>query len=77
MNCKQVNYAYPTSDIAKRYGYYSTGCWVIEVGPGSYTPWPKEIVSVWSTEREAITWANRIDLPWGQCWLNCQVPVLA
>ena len=76
MNCKQVNYAYPTSDLACRYGFPHNGCWTIEIGEGSFTPWSKEIVSVWPTERQAIDWAHRIDLPWSQCWINCQQPVL-
>lgn len=77
MRTKQVNHAYPTSDIAKRYGFPKLGCWIVETGLGSYTPWPKKIVSVWPTEREAITRAHQIDLPWSKCWLNCQQPVLA
>ena len=75
MESKQINYAYPTSDIAQRYGFPNSGCWVIEIGKGSFSPWPKEIVSVWATEREAIEWAHRIDLPWSQCWLDCQKPI--
>ena len=72
MKSKQVNYAYQSSDIAQRYEGYHSGCWTVEIGEGSYSPWPVEIVSVHHTELEAINTAHKIELPWSQCWLTCQ-----
>ncbi len=71
MQCKQVNYAYPSSDHAAKYNH-GRGCWLVDTGPGSYVPWPVKITAVCDTEREAIAAANKIDLPWGKAWLQCQ-----
>lgn len=71
MKTKQVNYAYPHSDIAERYNMPNGG-WTVETGKGGYMPWPKEIISAHLTEKEAITAAHNIDLPWCKLWLNCK-----
>lgn len=70
MKTKQVNYAYPSSIMANKYNM-PDGCWTVEVGNGSYTPWPKAIKSVHKTERSAINTAYAILLPWSRCWMDC------
>ncbi len=31
MKTKRINYAYPTSDIAKSKGYFHSGCWYLAI----------------------------------------------
>ena len=70
MKTKQVNYAYPHSVIAHKYKM-PNGCWTVEIGKGSFLPWPKHIVSIHKTEKEAINAAYIIEMPWSQSWMNC------
>ena len=70
MSCKQVCYAYPTSQIAVEHSAEMTGCWCVMTGPGSWTPWPQTIVNVYTSQWAAINAAYEIDLPWGNCWLH-------
>jgi len=47
------------------------GCWTVEVGDGSYYPWPNSIVSVHATQKKAVDAAHFIDLPFCQQWIDC------
>lgn len=70
--CKQINYAYPSSDMADKYNR-GKGCWFVVQGPGGYMPWPETIVTVCDTERAAIGLAHKgLNIPWGRAWLQCQ-----
>jgi len=71
MNCKQVDYAYATSDIANKFNN-GEGCWIVASGAGRYFPWPERIDGCFPTEREAIDFAYTLDIPWGRAWLSIQ-----
>jgi len=70
MKSKQVNYAYPSSEIADKYKK-PNGCWTVEIGEGGFAPWPKTIISIHDTEYAAIDAAYFIELFWSQNWLDC------
>jgi hypothetical protein len=62
---KTVEWAYPTSDCAKNFGFERTGCWTVQ---RSYShpevSVPPEAIAGFKTREEALAAARLIDLPW-------------
>ena len=62
---KTVEFSYPTSDNAKRFGFYSTGCYTVETVTGIKPP---KSLAGFKTRAEALAHAKTIDLPWSKCF---------
>ena len=57
-----VEYAYPSSKTAARYGFSATGCYTVVLCPDSgFDNWRN--VSAHSTRAEALQYAETLDLP--------------
>jgi len=69
MKTKQVNYAYPTSEAAEYFSCGKTGGWVVEVGESNMC-FPFDTLSIHFSEKDAISAAYEIELPWSFHWLN-------
>jgi len=68
MRTKQVSYAFPTS-ITADHLEKPDGCWLVECGEGSFMPLV-DLRIAFGTEREAITAAHELPLPWSGMWLQ-------
>ena len=70
MRSKIVQHAYATSITANKH-HKPDGCWLVEVGEGSYLPCVDSQVA-YDTEREAIDAAAVLPVPWSDCWINAK-----
>ncbi len=66
MNCKAVEYAYPSSDVACRFKLGHVGCYYVSFGSGIAT----KPVAGFKTAREAHEYASAIPGPWSRYTLN-------
>jgi len=48
---KQVDFAYPTSINAEKFGYSKTGCWVLKIGKAGK---PLNAIKAFETQKEAV-----------------------
>ncbi len=64
---KRIEFAYPTSDSAKKFGAYSTGCYVIYTATRKGLP---KAFRAFLTEQDAINSANTMPHSWCQLYLN-------
>lgn len=58
---KRVDYAYPTSSYATKFGFYNTGCYVVEVCVGIR---PGKAVAAFATLTEARAHADTLPHEW-------------
>lgn len=64
---KWIDFAYPTSDNAKKFGAYSTGCYVIYTATKKGLP---KAFKAYMTEQEAINSANTMPHQWWPVYVN-------
>lgn len=63
---KVVEFSYPTSPNAKRFGFYHNGCWTVEVECGI----GREIIQGFETQQAAIDYANELVLDWYPAYIK-------
>lgn len=68
MKIKWVDYAYPSSTYAKRFGFNKVGCFVVLVADSS-KELPKAILA-YKTEQEAIDSANLLTNQWWSVYVK-------
>ena len=65
---KSLEYAYPTSDNAKKFGYYEKGCWSVVirgeesetvVGERAYSTKAKAVEAFKAIEATTYTWSHK------------------
>ena len=57
-----IEYAYPTSTTANKFGYGKTGCYTVELCPDtSFQNWKTD--RAFATKEEARAYAELLDLP--------------
>jgi len=65
---KSVEFAQPSSEIAKRFNRAESGVWYVQVENKEMTE--REIVSVHDTQKSAIKRARSIDLPFAWYYIQ-------
>lgn len=73
LSTKQLDWSYPTSDNAKRLGFYATGCWA--VGIAEYGEISKAIAG-FASKDDAIAYARSLPMPFGSFWKQYNAPAL-
>jgi hypothetical protein len=69
MNVKSVEWAYPTSTCARRFGCGPIGCWVVDVGQRGE---PLRVaVAAFETREQAIDHALALPHEWSFAFLFC------
>lgn len=59
---KCIHYAYPTSDTAKRFGKYATGCFYVAIGA-----WlPHSAMAAFDSWESAREFADTLPVPYNQ-----------
>lgn len=58
---KSVEWAYPSSDTAKRFGKGRTGCWVLQVGNAGE---PLEAITAHAERESALQHAHNLAIEW-------------
>ena len=61
MKQKEITYCYPTSTNAKRFGFYNTGCYAVEIVEGCQPP---RAVAGFATITQAAAHAEQLPEPW-------------
>jgi hypothetical protein len=68
MITKTVEYSYPSSTNADRFGF-KNGCWCVELIPDNGYP---KAIKGFESEKEAVDYAVNMPEPWSACWLHVQ-----
>lgn len=58
---KSVEWAFPSSDTAKRFGKARTGCWIVQVGNAGE---PLEAITGHSEREAALRHAHALGIDW-------------
>lgn len=58
---KEVGWSYPTSDNAKQFGFYKTGCWTVSL---AFTMFPPKAVKAFASESDATVFAESLPHEW-------------
>jgi hypothetical protein len=64
---KSVGWSYPTSDNAKRFGFYDTGCWTVCTSTDNGIPAP---LSGHADKVDAVKAAESLPFPWCPLYLR-------
>lgn len=69
MKTKTVNFSYPTSPNAQRFGFNKTGCFTVELTDpkGIVYPEPLRAFATWD---EAVNDAKTMPNAWDRCFLQ-------
>jgi hypothetical protein len=54
---KTIDYAYPTSTSAKKFGFYNTGCYVVQLWDGIKPP---KALAGFGTKHDAVKFAETL-----------------
>lgn len=60
---KTIEWAYPSSDFARKFGFYNEGCWTILIKQGINPP---KGVSGHKSKLDAFIAAQKLDNPWNK-----------
>ena len=63
MVVKSVEYAYPTSPHAEKWGFGKSGCYTVQQGEQTL---PKVVIAAYTEQADAIAHAERLELPWSR-----------
>lgn len=66
---KQVEYSYPTSTNAKKFGFYNDGCYTVELYDSLYISTPKALTA-FKTKEEAVAFAETLPNEWHPLYLK-------
>lgn len=66
MKTKLVQFAYPSSDHAARFGFAKLGCYVVETQEATEAP---QAVAGYYNKAEAIKHAETLPEPWNEMYL--------
>lgn len=69
LDCKTVEYAYPTSSNATRLGFGKTGCWCVELANRGNAR-PQHAVTGHANKEQAIKTAQALPHPWSPLFLR-------
>lgn len=64
---KSVEWAYPTSGSAVRFGFNAAGCWVVKLSHGIS---PSEAVAGYADKADALKHANSLPQPFSRIYLQ-------
>lgn len=68
MKTKTVDFAYPTSTVAGRFGYSDTGCYVVGVKASDEAK--QRYKAAFATKKKAIEYGNTLAIPWHPLWVR-------
>lgn len=71
MSYKSVEWAYPTSDNARRFGFVKSGCWTVETSAAGKPP---KALAGYAQKADALAHAKTIELNWHPAWLRFNQP---
>jgi hypothetical protein len=68
MHTKSIEWAYPTSDYANRFGFPTSGCWVVETQFHPVDDKPPAGLAGFNQKADAIRWAEEhlANIPWSR-----------
>jgi hypothetical protein len=64
---KSVEWSYPTSTNAKRFGFHDTGCWTVQLTKGIRPP---KATAGFKTREEAMAHAETMSEKWSNLFLS-------
>lgn len=64
-DAKGVDYSYPSSTNAQRFGFAKQGCWTVSLHSPDHTP---IALAAFPTEAMAYDFANQHPAPWHPLW---------
>lgn len=67
MTFKSVDYAYPTSPSASKFGFGKTGCYCVELSKDQQPP---KAIAGYATRQEALAHAKRLPESWSSAFLH-------